>query len=267
MRGPADVAARIFSVLPFRPSPFHTGPGAGSGVGTAAPILGGLLSVACFGPAVLVRSTERDAAPCADGAGDGVVHTAGPVCAHRARSAHPVGLLSLRASGLALPAASRCAHLLGSAGDPRTALPASVPVSGARRLRSRGRHVREYPHNLHQRRGSPARLADALPCRAPLLPVRAGSRPGEAQCIDWRAHAGEGAGLFRRASPAAATSSLSNKALRGRRRPPCARSRSSGGGRGQFESEPHGAAFGSLLAEAVLARQTRSEEHTSELQS
>src|SRR6266480_6558135 len=137
MRGPADVAARIFSILPFRPSPVHTGPGAGPGAGTAAPILGGLLSMACFGPAVLVRSTERDAAPCADGAGDGVVHTAGPVCAHRARSAHPVGLLSLRASGLALPAAGRCAHLLGSAGDPRTAFPAPVPFIRACRLRIR----------------------------------------------------------------------------------------------------------------------------------
>src|SRR5438046_6783973 len=115
MRGPADVAARIFSVLPFRPSPFHTEPGAGPGAGTAAPILGGLLSVACFGPAVLVRSTERDAAPCADGAGDGVVHTAGPVCAHRARSAHPVGLLSLSDRILALLAPTGCAELLGAA--------------------------------------------------------------------------------------------------------------------------------------------------------
>src|SRR6266480_488317 len=109
MRGPADVAARIFSVLPFRPSPVHTGPGAGSGVGTAAPVHAGVLSTACFGPAVLVRSTERDAAPCADGAGDGVVHTAGPVCAHRARSAHPVGLLSLSDRSLALLSPSGCA--------------------------------------------------------------------------------------------------------------------------------------------------------------
>src|SRR6266853_1589920 len=81
MRGLADVAARIFSVLPFRPSPFHTGPGAGSGAGTAASIHRGVLSVACFGPAVLVRSTDRDFAPRADGAGGGAVRTVGPVFA------------------------------------------------------------------------------------------------------------------------------------------------------------------------------------------
>src|SRR5256714_11018225 len=103
MRGPADVAARIFSVLPFRPSPFHTGPGAGPGVGTAAPILRGLLSMACFGPAVLVRSTERDAAPRADGAGGRGVHTAGEILAHPSRNARAVGMPPLPASGLALP--------------------------------------------------------------------------------------------------------------------------------------------------------------------
>src|SRR5437868_9824000 len=137
MRGRADVAARIFSVLPFRPSPLHTGPGAGSGVGTAAPVHCGLLSMACFGPAVLVRSTERDLASCADRAGGGVVHTAGEIFAHRPRGAHPVGLLSWRAGGLGLPAAGRCAALLASAGDSRTAFPAPVPFIRACWLRVR----------------------------------------------------------------------------------------------------------------------------------
>src|SRR5205809_2701860 len=137
MRGPADVAARIFPLLPFCPSPFHAGPGARSGVGTAASLHGGVLSMACFGPAILVRSTHRDFAPCADGAGGGAVHTAGPVFAHRPRSAHSVGLLSLRDCSLALLSPSGCADLLGAAGDSRTAVPAPVPVSGARGLRSR----------------------------------------------------------------------------------------------------------------------------------
>src|SRR6266853_3545534 len=127
MCGPADVAARIFSVVPFRPSPFHAGPGARSGVGTAASVHAGVLPMACLGPAVLVRSTDRDTAPCADGAGGGAVHTAGEILAHRPRSAHSVGLLSLRDSRLALLAARRCAHLLGSAGDSRAAVPAPVP--------------------------------------------------------------------------------------------------------------------------------------------
>src|ERR1700681_2801959 len=98
MRGPADVAARIFSVLPFRPSPFHTGPGAGSGAGTVASIHRGVVSVACFGPAVLVRSTDRDFAPRADGADGRAVRAVGQIFAHRPRSAHSVGLLSLRDS-------------------------------------------------------------------------------------------------------------------------------------------------------------------------
>src|SRR2546423_6228150 len=148
MRGPADVAARIFPALSFRPSPFHAGPGARSGVGTAAPLHGGVLSLACFGPAVLVRSNNRDFAPCADGAGGGAVHSAGPVFSHRPRSAHSVGLLSLPDRSLAVLSPRGCADLLGAAGDSRTALPASVPVGGARRLRSRRRHVRQYPHNL-----------------------------------------------------------------------------------------------------------------------
>src|SRR6202171_5275777 len=127
MRGPADVAARIFSVVPFRPSPFHTGPGAGSGAGTAASIHRGVVSVVGFGPAVLVRSSDCDFAPCADGAGGGAVRTAGQIFAHRPRSAHSMGLLSLRDSSLALLAASRCADLLGALCDSRTAFPAPVP--------------------------------------------------------------------------------------------------------------------------------------------
>src|SRR5205823_15014229 len=107
--------------------------------------------MACFGPTVLVRSTERDLASCADGAGGGVVHTAGEILAHRPRSTHPVGLLSLRAGGLALSAAGRCADLLGSAGDSRTAFPAPVPPIRACWLRVRCRHARQYPHTLRQR--------------------------------------------------------------------------------------------------------------------
>jgi hypothetical protein len=131
------VTARIFSLLPFRPSPFHTGPGAGSGAGTAASIHRGVVSVVCFGPAVLVRSTDCDLAPCADGAGGGAVRTAGQIFAHRPRSAHSVELLSLRDSCLALLAASGCADVLGAPDDSRTASPAPVPFIRAHWLRLR----------------------------------------------------------------------------------------------------------------------------------
>src|SRR5580693_913386 len=116
MRGPADVAARIFSVLPFCSSPFHTRPGARSGAGTAASIHRGVLSVVGFGLAVLVRSTDGDFAPCAHRAGGGAVRTVGQISAHRPRSAHSLGLLSWRDSSLALLAPSGCADLLGAAG-------------------------------------------------------------------------------------------------------------------------------------------------------
>src|ERR1700730_17250511 len=137
MRDVTDVAARIFSVVPFRPPPFHTGPGPRSGVGTAASIHRGVLSMACFGPAVLVRSTDRDFTPCADGAGAGAVCTVGQIVAHRPRSAHSVGLLSLRDSSLAVLLASGRADLLGDPGDSRTALPAPVPFIRAHGLRLR----------------------------------------------------------------------------------------------------------------------------------
>src|SRR3981081_246995 len=113
MRGPADVAARIFSVLPFRPSPFHTRPGPRSGAGTAASIHRAVLSMVGFGPAVLVRSTDCDFAPCADGAGGGAVRSVGQVFAHRPRSAHSLGLLSLRDSSLALLSARGGAEPFG----------------------------------------------------------------------------------------------------------------------------------------------------------
>src|SRR6267143_6261388 len=137
MRGLAIVAARIFSVVPLRPSPLHTRPGARPGVGTAASIHRGVLSMACFGPAVLVRSTDCDFAPCADGARGGAVRTVGQVFAHRPRSAYSLGLLSLRDSSLALFAASGCADLLGAPGDSRTAFPAPLPFIRARWLRLR----------------------------------------------------------------------------------------------------------------------------------
>src|SRR5260370_16448760 len=113
MRGLANVAARIFSIVPLRPSPLHTRPGARPGVGTAASIDRSVLSMAYFGPAVLVRSTDCDFAPCADGARGGAVRTLGQVLAHRPRSAHSLGLLSLRDSSLPLLSASRSPHPFG----------------------------------------------------------------------------------------------------------------------------------------------------------
>src|SRR5260370_15940613 len=127
MRGLANVAARIFSIVPLRPSPLHTRPGARPGVGTAASIDRSVLSMAYFGPAVLVRSTDCDFAPCADGARGGAVRTVCQVFAHRPRSAHSLGLLSLRDSSLALLAASGCTDLLGAPSDSRTAFPVTVP--------------------------------------------------------------------------------------------------------------------------------------------
>src|SRR2546423_10864362 len=103
MRGPADVAARIFPVLPFCPSPFHAGPGARSGVGAAASLHGGVLSMACFGPAILVRPTHRDFAPRADGAGGGAVPTPRPAFAPRPRSAYSGRRPSAAAANLRLP--------------------------------------------------------------------------------------------------------------------------------------------------------------------
>src|ERR1700730_6068329 len=137
MRGPADAAARICPVVPFRPPPLHTGPGARSEAATAAPGHGGVLSMVVFGPAVLVRPTDCDSAPCADRAGGGAVRAVGQIFAHRPRSAHSLGLLSVRDSSLALLSASGCADLLGAAGDSRTGFPAPVPFIRAHWLRLR----------------------------------------------------------------------------------------------------------------------------------
>src|SRR5437879_6376927 len=86
MSGRAPVAtARILSLLPFRSSPLHTGPGAGSGVGAAEPGHAGVLSMARLRHAELAQAPHRDVAPCPHRTRGGTVRAAGQVSADRAR--------------------------------------------------------------------------------------------------------------------------------------------------------------------------------------
>ena len=179
--GGAAAAAAVLSSISFRPPSAHAGSRARSGARAPPTRDAGLLSVARIRYPELVQARGCHAQTRAYRPGDGTVHHREQTREHRARSAPLVARLRRRSRAVARVSLDRCTDLLDRAGDSGAALPAPVSLVRALGLRAQRGHVLEHAHHLYQRAGSPARLANALPRRAPCLPRSAFSQAPASQ--------------------------------------------------------------------------------------
>src|SRR5271168_1568366 len=169
----AAAAAAIFPAVSLYPPSFHSESKPRSGTGAAGAGHGWQLPVASIGPAQLAPAAHGHAAPCTDGPGARTLRARPHAPCDRARSAHCLDRLCARALGVAHAAASRRLDLLDISAAGRTALPAAVPHGRAHRLRLERQCAGQHAYHHHERRDPAAQLADDLPRRASLLPVRA----------------------------------------------------------------------------------------------
>ena len=99
----------------------------------------------------------------------------------RPRGANPLGVLCRGPRTLTVRAPHGCTVVLAVAGGRWATVPASLPDGGAHRLFTERGYVREHAHDLHERRHSPADLADVLSRRASRLSLRTFPRSRQTQ--------------------------------------------------------------------------------------